>query len=169
MSCNYQNCNSCNCVKPNNCRMVIEKYHKILKQAECLFQESEELVEQNAIRSIISAIKAIEKSFKIAEEAVELEVKANCFLEKSGCDTYCNKNSERCECLLQKATEEFICEEKAVLRALELLEAALCALKESFEYRERGYKAYEKYVKCVHPKKSEPNSCNQCKSNYNCR
>lgn len=148
-----------NCCNRPNCKLVIEKYHKLLKEAEALFEASEELVDREVISSIICAIKALRKSLELAKKGYTLEAHAERYLEESGCDKLCNKDSKHCECLLEEALKEFALEEKNLIRALELLEQSLYAIKDSIEHRRRGYVAFEKYVKCVHHRKPAPNPC----------
>lgn len=161
MSCGYE--------EQNNCRRVLAKYHKLLKEAECLFEESEELIDKYAIRSIINALKALGKSIKLHKEAVEIEECAKRLLEESDCDRYCNKDSRRCKEKLEKAEKDFFIEQKLVFKTMELLEEALCNLKRSIEFRNRGKKQYKEYVECIHERKPSPSPCDEDSCNCNCR
>lgn len=146
---------NCYC-RPVNCGQVLKYYHALVKEAEELFEKSENLVDKQAVGSIINALKTIKYSLDLAAKGIKLEIKASEMLEKSGCDCYCNSKSPQCEALLAEMTEEFKLEETLVIEAMEALEAALLALRHSIEARNRGYVLYEKYLNCVHANKPCP-------------
>lgn len=166
--------NNCYPNRPNcrpsipNCRLVLEKYHRLVKEADMLAKEQEELVDNHALKGIIYAIGALEKSACLLEEIEMITEKSERLLEESGCGNTCNSNNPNCQALEAEFVENFIMEVKYLDRALVNLEAALCDIKESIKYRNKGYRALEQYIKCVHgPKPCPPNPChpNPCPPN----
>lgn len=141
---------------PMDCNKVLTRYHNMVKEAQKLYEKSDNIIDKEAISAILHALKALEYAMELNKKADCMVDNANEMLEKSGCASSCNLNNPQCQALYNKAMEQFTIENQALIDTMELLNEALAALKVSVEARNKGQMFLSKYFKCIHQQKPQP-------------
>ncbi|MGL5379265.1 hypothetical protein [Clostridium sp.] len=160
-----ENNNSYSKPSPNvNCEAVIEEYHKVMKEVDEMFKQSDELIYKEAFEYLWNALKALESSMEIVGKALEEQNNANNLIDKSGCYSKCNKNSRRCRELKKESEKIYELEVKKIMSAMRLIEKAIFEIKDAEVYSKKSYMIDDEYKKCVHESKHEK-PCHKEKEN----
>lgn len=148
------NCNCNNCRNNNTfCNRILERFHCSIKEANALFEKSDQIIDTQVVEAICTAIKCLEEALELGGKGEEIENNAYRLLDKSGCGDSCNWNSCKCKELSNKAQEQFAIESACLLHVLKLLKEAQKDIEKSSCARSLGYKFRNLYHECVHCKK----------------
>lgn len=147
---------SCGCNSNENCAMTLRRFHNLINEANNCYSIARQY-ENRCLCNLTQALRDLDRAFDCNEKGNCLEERADKLLNESKCCFDCNRDSCKCRELAEKAMHYYDLEDEALKDVHELIEKAICRLKDAKEYDEEARDYEKRYKKCVHAKDCDCN------------
>lgn len=146
----------------NNCNRILTEAHRLIKESNILFDDSNEIISNCVAGCTKKALIELNKAREIHKEGKELENKAYYLFFNSGCDFNCNRNSCESKCY-ENVIKDIETKREYIREDIELkLKEALNLID---RYEKLGCKLNNyiyKYTQTIHGKNPCTNPCEYC-------
>lgn len=150
--------------KDKYCDEILADAHELFAESDNCFTNAQIGFNEELVQVIYKALAIMRRVGYLEDKGVALDQEGNALIENSNCNFPSNKDDPRCKAILDKAIEQFVCEQEAQDKVVELLEEVLEQIKIGACCDAKGDDLIKEYEKCIHEKPCDWDCC--CRDKY---